>query len=132
MTKWRKAVNVMQLKLLLNLYKKVDDPDLKVRERINEIINNRPVFESSADNFQVVYSNKAGQKYPYFKEINSFVNNDRMTNLFVDKLKALKDYRLFYYAKPTPSSEEAKLDPSEWDAYGGVDPTLPESEILTF
>ena len=72
-TKWRKAVNVMQLKLLLNLYKKVDDPDLKVRERINEIINNRPVFESSADNFQVVYSNKAGQKYPYFKEINSFV-----------------------------------------------------------
>ena len=47
----------MQLKLLLNLYKKVDDPDLKVRERINEIINNRPVFESSADNFQVVYSN---------------------------------------------------------------------------
>ena len=89
----------MQLKLLLNLYKKVDDPDLKVRERINEIINNRPVFESSADNFQVVYSNKAGQKYPYFKEINSFVNNDRMTNLFVDKLKALKDYRLFYYAR---------------------------------
>ena len=65
-TKWRKAVNVMQLKLLLNLYKKVDDPDLKVRERINEIINNRPVFESSADNFQVVYSNKAGQKYPLF------------------------------------------------------------------
>ena len=122
-TKWRKAVNVMQLKLLLNLYKKVDDPDLKVRERINEIINSRPVFESIADNFQVVYSNKAGQKYPYFKEINSFVNNDRMTNLFVDKLKALKDYRLFYYAKPTPSSEEAKLDPSEWDAYGGVDPT---------
>lgn len=43
-TKWRKAVNVMQLKLLLNLYKKVDDPDLKVRERINEIINNRPVL----------------------------------------------------------------------------------------
>lgn len=110
-TKWRKAVNVMQLKLLLNLYKKVDDPDLKVRERINEIINNRPVFESSADNFQVVYSNKAGQKYPYFKEINSFVNNDRMTNLFVDKLKALKDYRLFYYAKPTRAQKRPSWIP---------------------
>ena len=58
-----------------------------------------------------MYSNKAGQKYPYFKEINSFVNNDRMTNLFVDKLKALKDYRLFYYAKPTPTQKRPSWIP---------------------
>lgn len=131
-SKWRKAVNVMQLKLLLNLYKKVDDPDLKIKERIKDIVSNRPLFSSIADNFQVVYSNKAGQKYPYFKEINSFTNNDRLTSIFIDKLKALKDYRLFYYGKPTPNAESAKLDPSLWEAYGGVDPTLPESEIVVY
>ena len=41
-----------EFKLLICI-KKVDDPDLKVQERITEIINNRPVFESSADNFKL-------------------------------------------------------------------------------
>lgn len=129
-TKWRKAVNSLQLKILLNLYRKVDDVDLNVKERINEIVENRPLFESNDDNFQIVYSNSAGQKYPFFKEINSFTNNDRLTNIIVDKLKTLQDYRLFYYAKPTPNAMNLNMDPSEWNAYGGVDPTLPESEIL--
>lgn len=128
--KWRKAVNALQLKILLNLYKKVDDSDLQVKERINSILNSKPLFESNTDNFQIVYSNKSGQKYPFFKEINSFTNNDRMTNILVDKLKEWKDYRLFYYAKPTPNAEKASLDVSSWEAYGGVDPTLPEADIL--
>ena len=67
-TKWRKAVNSLQLKILLNLYRKVDDVDLNVKERINEIVENRPLFESNDDNFQIVYSNSAGQKYPFFKQ----------------------------------------------------------------
>ena len=131
-TKWRKAVNVLQLKLLLNLYRKIDDAELNVKGRIQDILSNRPIFESEADNFQIVFSNKAGQKYPFFKEINSFTNNDRMTNILIDKLKELKDYRLFYYAKPTPNAEAASMDVSDWNAYGGVDPTLPEADILDF
>ena len=66
-TKWRKAVNVLQLKLLLNLYLKVDDAELNVKGRIQDILANRPIFESEADNFQIIVSNKAGQKYPFFK-----------------------------------------------------------------
>ena len=131
-TKWRKAVNVLQLKLLLNLYQKVDDAELNVKGRIQDILANRPIFESEADNFQIIFSNKAGQKYPFFKEINSFTNNDRMTNILIDKLKELKDYRLFYYAKPTPNAEDASMDASDWNAYGGVDPTLPEADILSY
>ncbi|MCE2617367.1 SusD/RagB family nutrient-binding outer membrane lipoprotein [Phocaeicola oris] len=131
-SKWRKAVNVLQLKLLINLYRKTDDLDLKVKERFNTIINERPIFESIDDNFQVVYSNKSGQKYPYYKEINSFTNYDRVTSIVVDKLKELGDYRLFYYAKPTPNAIANKVDVSSWDAYGGVDPMLPESDILKY
>lgn len=128
--KWRKAVNVLQLKLLINLFKKESDADVKLKERFNAIVASRPLFESIDDNFQVVFSNKANQKYPYFKELNSFTNNDRLTNIIVDKLKSLEDYRLFYYGKPTPNAVENSLDPSDWNAYNGVDPTLPESEIL--
>ncbi len=129
-SKWRKAVNVLQLKILLNLHRKLDDPDLNVKARVNELLSGRPLFESNADNFQIIYSNKAGQKYPFNEEINSFTSNDRLTNIIVDKLKELQDYRLFYYAKPTPNAESAGMDPLEWEAYGGVDPTLPEAEIL--
>lgn len=129
--KWRKAVNVLQLKILLNLYKKTDDADLNVKARIKELVNNRPLFESNADNFQVVYSNKGGQYYPLYTEISDYGDNDAVTCIIIDKLKELQDYRLFYYAKPTPNAEKAGADPSAWDSYNGVDPMLPESDILS-
>lgn len=129
--KWRKAVNVLQLKVLLNLYRRVDDTDLNIKSRIKEIVNNRPIFESIDDNFQVVYSNKGGQYYPLYKEISEYVENDAVTYIVIDKLKELEDYRLFYYAKPTPNAEKAGADPSAWDSYNGVDPMLPEADILS-
>jgi hypothetical protein len=52
-----------------------------------------------------------------------------MSSILVDTLKTLKDYRLFYYAKPTPNAQNNSEPISEWSSYGGVDPTLPESEI---
>jgi hypothetical protein len=55
-----------------------------------------------------------------FNQVSSFV---------IDTLKVLGDRRLFYYAKPTVKSVDSGLEPTDWNAYNGVDPTLTFSEI---
>ena len=108
---WRKACNVLQLRLLINLYKKTDDADVNLKARFAKVLS-RPLFESIDDNLQVVWSDKAGQKFPYTREINSFTSYDQVSDLVIDKLKELKDYRVFAYANPTPNS----TDPSAWES----------------
>ncbi|MDH6305679.1 hypothetical protein M2459_002565 [Parabacteroides sp. PF5-5] len=126
---WRKAANVYQLKLLINLYKKSGDADLKVKERFQTIVSSRPIFTSNADNFQLVHSDRAGEKYPFYKEGNNFIVFNQISSIIVDTLKLLQDRRLFYYAKPTPQANENALSPSDWEAYNGVNPTLTFAEI---
>ena len=128
-TKWRKVVNSFQLKILINLYKKEADTEINLKQRINSVLQ-RPLFESIDDNFQIIFSEKANQKYPYHKDQNSFTGNDRVSDIVIDKLKELGDYRLFHYAKPTLVAERENADPSSWDSYTGVDPTLPQEDIM--
>lgn len=127
--KWRKATNAFELKILINLYKKTSDADLKVESRINEIVSGKPLMESIDDNFQIVYSNSTGQKFPLHKSQSSYTEYDLVTNVIIDKLKDLQDYRLFYYADMTPNAKKAGADPSSWDSYNGVDPYMPQSDI---
>lgn len=128
--KWRKAVNVMQLKILINLYKKTGESDLQVKERFNTIINSKPIFESIDDNLQIVYSSKGGQIYPLHKQVNSFPTYEVVTAVLIDLLKDYEDYRLFAYAAPTPNSVAAGVSPYEWDAYNGVEASLSEGDII--
>lgn len=55
-TKWQKLVNTFELQVLMTLYKKTGDADLKVTDRFKEIVSSRPIFQSNADNFQLKYS----------------------------------------------------------------------------
>jgi len=121
---WRKAVNVLQLKLLINLYKKTDDADLQVKERFQTIVNSRPIFTSNTDNCQLTHADRAKEKYPFYKEGNNFIVFNQVSFIVIDTLKALEDRRLFYYAKPTPLANEQGKNHTDWDAYNGVDPTL--------
>jgi hypothetical protein len=126
---WQKAANVLQLKLLINLYRKTGEADLKVKERFQTVLN-RPIFTSNADNFQIVYSEKAGQKYPYYKEGNNYMMFIHCSSILIDSLKQYVDRRLFYYTQPTPAALSADLPVDEWDSYNGVDPTLKFVDLL--
>jgi hypothetical protein len=120
---WRKAANVLQLKILINLFRKGDDADLKVKQRFQTIVGSRPVFASNADNFQVVYSDKTGQRYPFYKDGNQGANGWTFSSsIVIDMLKLFEDRRLFYYARPTPASINASLSHTDPDAYRGVNP----------
>lgn len=126
---WRKAVNVLQLKMLINLYKKADDPELRIRERFRTIVDSRPLFTSNADNCQLVHADRANEKYPFYKEGNNFIVFNQVSSIVIDTLKLLGDRRLFYYAKPTPQANDQGMNPTDWNAYNGVDPTLTFAEI---
>ena len=128
-TKWQKLVNTFELQVLMTLSKKTSDADLKVTERVKEIVNSRPIFQSNVDNFQLKYSDKAGQRYPFYKLGNPSIIYPISSALLLDKLKALDDRRLFYYANPSPiqlAKGKAVNDPS---AYIGVDPAMPYADV---
>lgn len=129
--KWRKAANVLELKVLINLYKKSADADLKVKERFQAIVSEKPIFESNEDNMQLVHSDNSGQKYPFYKEGNNFVVYVQSSSIVIDSLKKFGDRRVFYYAKPTKNAIEQGLSCSDWNAYNGVEPTMTFTEIQT-
>lgn len=126
---WRKAGNVLELKILLNLYRKVDDANLRVKERMQSIVSSRPIFQSNDDNWQLVHSNNSGQKYPFYEEGNNYKNFPFLSATIVDLLKQYKDRRLFYYAEMTPSAVANGISATEWDAYQGVEPSLVHTDI---
>lgn len=122
--KWRKVTNAFKLKVLINLYLHDTDPDLNVKTQFQELINSRSLMESNDDNFQLVYSNKGGQVYPYndlYSKQNSYVV---LTSNFVDSLKVLQDNRLFYFATPSAYMINHGLTAGDFNAYISIDPSL--------
>lgn len=128
-TKWRKLVNTFELQVLLSLYKKTSDTDLRVTERFKTIVANRPIFQSSADNFQLVYSDKANQRYPFYKLGNPSIIYPMVSQVPIAILKNLQDYRLFYYANPSTVQVAAGKAVSDYTAYIGTDPSMVYSDM---
>lgn len=128
--KWRKATNVLRLKVLMSLQKRVDDnPDMEVKALFAKIVNEGNLFTGNDDNLQVVYSDVETNRNPLHKEYTRSVEVYAATTMLVSPLKEYKDNRLFYYLAPA----QALTDPvylakgetlrraDDWDAYRGVD-----------
>lgn len=126
---WRKAGNVLELKILLNLYKKTDNATLRIKERMQNIASNRPLFDSNDDNWQMVHSDNSGQKYPFYEEGNNYKSFPFLSTTIVDLLKRYEDRRLFYYAEVTPNAQSAGADAAQWSSYNGVEPSLIHTDI---
>lgn len=130
--KWRKLVNSFQLHVLINLYKKTADTDLKVKERFQKIVTERPLMETHADNFAVKYLNAAGSCYPWSNtavQTNPFIIYSSLTTTFIDPLKANLDRRLFYVAEPAPSKKNIPGYESDFNSYIGIEPSNKMADI---
>lgn len=128
--KWRKATNVLRLKVLMSLQKRADDtPELNIKEQFAQIVNGGVLFSGNDDNLQVVYSDLETNRNPYHKEYTRSIETFAATNMIVDPMKEYKDKRLFYYLAPAQAltdptylpEGETLLQPSDWDAYRSVD-----------
>lgn len=134
---WRRLTNSFELHVLINLYKKTADADLKVIERFKDIVTNRPLMRDYKDNFALTYNATAGQNYPWSDvpagSGNSFVksNYTMLTNVLLEPLKALKDRRLFYFAKPSPVKITAGLSETDYNAYPSIEPSDSFSSLQT-
>lgn len=134
---WRKATNVLRLKVLMSLQKRTEDtPDLQIKQKFAQIVKESPLFESNADNLQIVFANKNGQENPMhvtkWRAMETYPGSETLIN----PLKQYKDYRLFYYFAPIQAltdplylpKGETLLKRNDWNAYIGLDPTAPISE----
>lgn len=128
--KWRKAANVLRLKILMSLQKRADDtPELEVKSQFAQIVKEGNLFESNDDNLQVVYSELETDRNPYHKEYTRSIETYAATTMIVDPMKEYKDKRLFYYLAPAQAltdpmylpAGETLLQPDDWEAYKGVD-----------
>jgi hypothetical protein len=125
--KWAKTVASFELNVLLALSKKADaNPDLQVKERFARIVAERTLFESNDDNMTLTFSSsnsssyyalneQRGKLFPYFW-VSSYI---------VDMIKRYDDCRLFAFAEPADSLIEAGIPRDSYDAYIGIDQSLP-------
>lgn len=140
--KWRKATNVVRLKVLMSLQKRAEDtPDLKVKETFQKVYQEGNLFTSNDDNLQAEYAESPyANQNPLHSETHSKSNDTYWGagKMLVDPFKEYKDIRLFYYFSPAQALsdpyyyEKAKaegvipadqplLTAQDFDAYNGMD-----------
>ncbi len=132
--KWRRLTNGFELHVLINLFKKTSDPDLKVTERFNNIVSSRPLMRDYTDNFAVTYINVAGSCYPWSStgvQKNPYTIYSMVSSDVIDSLKARQDRRLFYYAEPAATKIAGGSSVSDFNAYVGVEPSAEYTTTTT-
>ena len=83
--KWRKVCVAFELKVLMNLSKKVNDADLQVKERFARLATSENLMASNDDNLQLVYSNTGDQQYPLYQ--NDHMQYFMVSSTIIDPLK---------------------------------------------
>lgn len=125
LSKWQKAVNAYRLRLLINLSKKADDPELNIKQQFAAIISDKtkyPLMESMDDNMQ----------YNFIYPTNDYPNNPgnfgfdalryNTSATYVGLLTKLKDPRVFVTSEPATALVDAGKSPTSFDAFVGADP----------
>ncbi|MDR1103337.1 MAG: SusD/RagB family nutrient-binding outer membrane lipoprotein, partial [Tannerella sp.] len=128
---WRKTVSAFELNVLITLSKKESEPGLRVRERFAEIVGTRPLFASSADNLALKFADQGGMYYALNETRGNLHQYMWLSDYFVSMLKRYDDYRLFSFAQPAKALLEEENAADSYDAYAGIDHTLPFNEVET-
>jgi len=129
-TKWRKAVNAMRLKVLMLLSKKEGDADLNLKSTFAQIVNSQPLFTGNADDAKMVFLDQEGNRYPEFNS-SSYGSGMYMDSTFIRRLQDREDPRLFIYCTQTKNAEDDGLAVDDFTAYEGGDPAAPYAEVNT-
>lgn len=119
---WQRTVNSFELRVLMMLSKK-NTVDGKSVQSLFEEVAARPLLTDDENSFARTFSaTVSSQWYPYYYEKQNFWAYPVMTSFFVNMMKNLNDYRLFYYAEPATAITDKAAN--TFDAYNGVDPNI--------
>lgn len=125
--KWRKLINAFRLKVLMTLSKKEEDADLAIKQRFAEIVQNEPIFDNTAEDGQLVYLDREGNRYPEFNS-SGFGSGMYMSSTFIEQLQNRQDPRLFMFCSQTKLAKEAGKAINDFSSYEGGDPAAPYAE----
>ncbi len=129
---WRKVVNTFALKVLISLSNRAGSSSINIAQKFKQIVENPnkyPVFGSNQDNMQLIFSDKGGERYPFWNSSHKPYPN--MDEFFTNILKEKQDRRLFYYAAPTGNAVSQGLVTNDYDAYKGADGTSEFNNIVS-
>lgn len=124
--KWRKLVNSLRLRILLDMSLKTGNSSLNIASQFNSIYTSEALMGSLDDNGQLVYLDQSGNRY--FEYLDKY-GSVAMSATFVNMLKDRKDPRLFVFCQRHPQGVTGGLAVNDFNAYGGADPTLPYGKI---
>ena len=123
MVKWKRAINSFRLRVLMTLSEKAGNSSIDIIGQFQTVAGNPgqyPVMQGNEDNLALTYYDIAGNRYPYFENQN-LTAAYLMEQTFVNFMKDNEDPRLFTIGSITQVAEEQGLDPSDYEAYGGLD-----------
>jgi hypothetical protein len=128
LVQWQKVVNAFRIRLLLDLSKKVSDPDLNVATQFNSIVTNPtkyPLMQGSGDNLQYVFvapSNYYPQNPNNFGQSGSRQNSSAT---YISMLTSFQDPRVFVTAEPARYQVDSlHKSPTAFSSFIGADPGL--------
>ncbi|SDM57643.1 SusD/RagB family nutrient-binding outer membrane lipoprotein [Siphonobacter aquaeclarae] len=129
---WQKVVNSFKLRVLINLSKRTDDADLKVKARFAEVLGNPakyPILTGAGDNLQYVY-NAVYNKYPVNPDnLGNDATRQEMSATHVDLLKKLQDPRIFVTCEPAEAELKKGAKPTDFAAFAAPSPGLSLDEM---
>lgn len=114
---WRKAINSLRLRVLINLSLQVNDPDLNLKSQFQQIVNNSaqyPIMTTNSDNLQMVYnSTETDNYYTLWPQSAGIVFSTRnvLGATWVNLMDSLQDPRLLIIGSPVPSLPFDPNDP---------------------
>ena len=83
----------------MNLSRVADDADLRVKERFAAIVSNKKLMESNEDNYQLVFSEKKGQRYPMYKDDFNYNMYPMLSTMIVDVIEAKSRLSFILYCR---------------------------------
>jgi hypothetical protein len=130
--KWKRVVNLAELRVLINLSKKEADTDLNIKAKFAEVAA-RALLQSNADNYSLTFADTPSQYHPIYDGGRSggwYVSTRCiLSDFLIDLLKQCDDYRLFYYAAPAETQITAGKTADDYDAYVGANPTMQYGDL---
>jgi len=125
LTKWKKVVNALRLRLLIHLSRKADDGDLNIKGQFAQIVSNPdqyPVMEDMSDNLQRIFVHPTND-YPMNPDNFGFDALRYNTSAtYIGLLTKLEDPRVFVTAEPAGALVSSDLSADSYDAFVGADP----------
>ncbi|HHV86158.1 MAG TPA: SusD/RagB family nutrient-binding outer membrane lipoprotein [Petrimonas sp.] len=123
---WQRTANSFLLRVLNMLSSKQSVSGINIKTLFEQVAQ-LPLIEGESSSYQRVYdATKNAQWYPFYYLKQNFWSYPVFTSYFVDMLKDLNDYRLFYYAEPATALSG---NPSSFNVYSGVNPVLEFGKI---